>query len=144
MKNLALDGVARAAHAGAFRVTALDHEAADHPVEDQAVIEALARQAQEIIDCVRSLVRIQLHLHHAAVLHRDRYNRILHNMFLLYSHRSSSDRIRSYSTIDRPMRFFFRSTSTTFTSTTSPTLTTSRGCFTNFFFDMREMCTRPS
>ena len=38
----------------------------------------------------------------------------------------------SYKIIDRPIRFFGMSTLRTFTSTISPTLTTSNGCFTNF------------
>ena len=39
--ELALDPVARAAHAGALGVAALDHEAGDDPVEDEPVVEAL-------------------------------------------------------------------------------------------------------
>lgn len=36
--------------------------------------------------------------------------------------------------IVRDIRFFSKSTPSTFTSTTSPTFTTSNGCFTNFLF----------
>ena len=42
--KLALDAVARAAHAVAVGAAALDHKALDDPVEDQAVIKALVHQ----------------------------------------------------------------------------------------------------
>ena len=43
--KLALDAVARAAHAVAVGAASLDHKALDDPVEDQAVIKALVHQA---------------------------------------------------------------------------------------------------
>ena len=56
--ELALDAVAGAAGAGALRAAALDHEAGDDPVEDQAVIEALVGQGDEVVDGVGSNLRI--------------------------------------------------------------------------------------
>ena len=40
LAELTADGIAGAAHAGAVGAAALDHEAGDDPVEDQAVIKA--------------------------------------------------------------------------------------------------------
>ena len=54
-KELALDAVAGAAHAGALGAAALDHEAGDDPVEDQAVIKALVGQGDEVGHRVGSL-----------------------------------------------------------------------------------------
>src|SRR5207248_3529400 len=48
--DLVLELVAGAAHAGAGRVAALDHEALDHAVEDDAVVEAVTRELDEILD----------------------------------------------------------------------------------------------
>ena len=48
--ELALDAVARAAHACAVRVAALDHEAVNDPVEDEAVIKALFYETDKIIN----------------------------------------------------------------------------------------------
>ena len=39
--ELSLDAVSRAAHSVSVRASALDHEAFDHAVEDQSVIESL-------------------------------------------------------------------------------------------------------
>ena len=47
-EEFALDAVAWAAHAGAIRATALDHEAGDHTVEDQTVIVIMFGQIDEI------------------------------------------------------------------------------------------------
>ena len=65
--ELPLDGVAGAAHAGAVGAAALDHEAGDNPVEDQAVVVALLDQADEIVDRVGGHVGVELRLHDAAV-----------------------------------------------------------------------------
>src|SRR5207247_4515667 len=46
--ELVLDRVPRAAKPGPLRVSALDHEARDHAVEDRAIIEALRDQLPEV------------------------------------------------------------------------------------------------
>src|SRR6185503_19879565 len=51
--------------AGAGRVTALGHEAGDHPVEDHAVVEALAGQLLDPRHVLRRQVRTQLDGHRA-------------------------------------------------------------------------------
>ena len=70
-KELALDAVAGAAHAGAGGVAALDHKVFDDAVEDQAVIEALVGQINEVIDALRRDLGIELALDDAAVFHGD-------------------------------------------------------------------------
>ena len=67
--ELALDGIARAAHAGALGVAALDHEAGDDAVEDHAVIKALFDQGDEVVDGVGGDLRIELGADDAAVIH---------------------------------------------------------------------------
>ena len=42
------NGVRRSAHAGAFRVPALNHKAVDDPVEGQSVVKAALCQSYEI------------------------------------------------------------------------------------------------
>jgi hypothetical protein len=54
--DLVLERVARAAGAGARRVAALDHEVADDPVEDHAVVEALAGELLEVGDGLRRVL----------------------------------------------------------------------------------------
>ena len=76
--ELAADLIARAAHTGAFRVAALDHKARDHAVKDRPIIKSLLDQRNEIANCIRSHVRIQLCPDYAALLHLDRNNRIVH------------------------------------------------------------------
>ncbi len=49
--ELVLERVARAAGAGALRAAALDHEVLDDTVEGKAVVEALAGQLAEVLDC---------------------------------------------------------------------------------------------
>ena len=44
LSKFAADGVSRAAHAGAVRTSALDHEAFDNTVEDDSVVEAFLNQ----------------------------------------------------------------------------------------------------
>src|SRR5688500_18439432 len=48
--DLVLELVARTAGPGAVRAAALDHEVADHAVEDQPVVVAVARQLLEVVD----------------------------------------------------------------------------------------------
>ena len=54
--ELVLELVARAAGAGAGRVAALDHEVLDDPVEDHAVVEALAGELLEVRDGLRRVL----------------------------------------------------------------------------------------
>ena len=75
--ELALDGVAGAAHAVAVGAAALDHEAGDHPVEDQAVVEAGLHQADEVVHRVGSHLGVELGDHLAAVLHLNGDNGVL-------------------------------------------------------------------
>ena len=51
-----------AAHAGTFRVAALNHEAVDDTMEGQAIIVALFRVGHKVLYCFRSLVRKQSEL----------------------------------------------------------------------------------
>ena len=89
--ELALDAVAGAAHAVAVGTAALDHEAGDDPVEDQAVIEALIGQRDEVVDRVGGFLGVQLAGHDAAVLHGDGDNGIGHSYrFLSFMVRSIS------------------------------------------------------
>ena len=74
--KFAADAVAGAARAGTGGVAALNHEAADDAVEDQAVIEAFIDQADEVVDGLRGEVGIELRRDHIAVFHGDRYQRI--------------------------------------------------------------------
>ena len=82
-EELALDAVAGAAHAGAVGAAALDHEAGNDPVEDQAVIEVMIAQIDEIIDALGGLIGVQLTLDDAAVFHGDLKRRI-HWLSLLH------------------------------------------------------------
>ena len=75
--ELTLDAVAGAAHAGAFRVAALDHEAGDHAVEDGAVIKALLNEGNKVVDRVGRDGGVQLCFDDAAVLHFNGNNGIL-------------------------------------------------------------------
>src|SRR5436190_609180 len=65
--ELVLELVAGAARAGARRVAALDHEVRDDPVEDHAVVEALAGQLDEVLDGPRRGPGIELELDHALI-----------------------------------------------------------------------------
>lgn len=75
--ELTRNRVARAAHAGAVRTAALDHKAVDDAMEDQAIIEALLYEADEVVDGVRSDPRVELCLNAVAVFHGDGYDWIL-------------------------------------------------------------------
>ena len=82
--EFAFDRVSRAAHAVSVRASALDHEAADHTVEDQAVIEAFINQGDKVPDRIRGDFRVQFRFHDIAVFHFKCYNWICHNIRLLY------------------------------------------------------------
>ena len=69
--KLALDCEAGAAHAGAGRVAALDHEARDDAVEDRAVVKAVLRQLHEVGYGVGRDVGIQFEMDLVAVFHGD-------------------------------------------------------------------------
>ena len=75
--KLTLDGVAGAADADALGVAALNHEAGNDTVENEAVVEALLHQRDEVVDGVGSHLGVQLGLHDAAVLHFKGDDRIL-------------------------------------------------------------------
>ena len=77
--ELPLDAVARTAGTGALGVAALDHEAGDAAVEGQAVIKPLLNQGDEIVDGIRRFVRVELGLHHAAALHLNGNDGIVHS-----------------------------------------------------------------
>ena len=68
-KELALDAVAGAAHAGALGAAALNHEAGNDSVEDQTVIKMVAAQVDEVADALGRFVGVQLALDDAAVFH---------------------------------------------------------------------------
>ena len=85
--ELALDAVARAAHAVAVGAAALDHKAGNDPVEDQAVVEAGIGQRDEVIHALGRDVGVQLAGDPAAILHFDGHDGICHICILvsLYS-----------------------------------------------------------
>jgi len=60
-------GLLRATHAGAGRVARLGHEAVDHAVKDDAVIETFAGQLLDLRDMLRRQVRAKLD-HDATIL----------------------------------------------------------------------------
>ena len=92
--EFAPDVVAGSAHAVAVGAAALDHEAGDHPVEDQLVVKAAVGQGDEIVDGVGSLLRIQLAGHDGAVFHGDGDDGIFH---FRHRYRFLSRRVRSIS-----------------------------------------------
>ena len=67
--KFSLDTVSRATHSGSIRASTLDHESTDDTVEDQSVIESFLYKADEVVDCVRSNLRIQLCFDDAAIFH---------------------------------------------------------------------------
>ena len=108
LSELALDGVAGAAHTSSVGTAALDHKAGDHPVEDQAVIIALLDQADKVVDRVGRRLGIELRLDDAAVLHLNSDNGVLcHEEALL----SITARGRSPDDQYRPLDFIVRSIS---------------------------------
>ena len=70
-KELALDAVAGAAHAGALGAAALNHEAGNDSVEDQTIIKMVIAQVDEVADALGRFVGIQLAFDDAAVFHGD-------------------------------------------------------------------------
>ena len=81
--NSPLDTVTGTSNADPLRVTALDHEITDDSVKYQSVIKMFLDQRDEIIDRIRSNLRIQLCFHLLSILHFKRNNRIAHSMLLL-------------------------------------------------------------
>ena len=67
--ELSFDGIAGTAHTGSVRASALDHETFDHAMEDQTIIVAFLYQTDEVVDGVRSNLRIQLCFDDAAIFH---------------------------------------------------------------------------
>ena len=61
-KELALDLVLCAAHAGSLGISALDHEILDDSVEYQTVVEAVLHQLEEVLNSDGSLVGVKLQL----------------------------------------------------------------------------------
>ena len=74
-----LDAVAGATHAGAVGAAALDHEAGNNAVENEAVVIALVCKRNEVINAFGSDFGIELANDLAAVFHFDGYDRIAHN-----------------------------------------------------------------
>src|SRR3954451_9518262 len=65
--ELVLEGVAGPARAGPVGGAALDHEVLDDPVEDHAVVEAVARELQEVVHRLGRVLVEQLDGHGAVV-----------------------------------------------------------------------------
>jgi hypothetical protein len=63
--ELVLELVARAAGADTLRTAALDHEVGDHAMEDEPVVEPVARELREVRDRLRGLVGKELDLDRA-------------------------------------------------------------------------------
>ena len=61
LHRLVTELVARAAAAGALGAAALDHELRDHPVEREAVVVALPREADEVVHRVGRELRVEVH-----------------------------------------------------------------------------------
>ena len=89
--KFAFNTVAGTTHSCAFRIPSLDHESADHAVEDQTVIEIFVDETDEIIDGNGSNIGIKLSLDHVPVFHGKCYDRILLFKFLqlYYNHNIS-------------------------------------------------------
>jgi hypothetical protein len=60
--ELVLELVPGTTGAGSFRAAALDHEVGNHPVEEEAVVEAVAGKLGEVLDRLGGLVREELEL----------------------------------------------------------------------------------
>lgn len=69
--EFAVNGIAGAAGSVAFRVAALNHEARNDAVENQAVIKAFVGELFEVFDGFRRFVRIELALDDVAIFHGD-------------------------------------------------------------------------
>ena len=70
-RKLPLDLIAGTAHTGAGRITALNHEARNHAVKNQSVIETVICQFHKVRHRNRCGFGIKLQRHHAAVFHFD-------------------------------------------------------------------------
>src|SRR5215470_6393497 len=81
--ELRLDRVARAAGAVALRAAALHDEVGHDPVEVEAVVEALLRQGDEVLDGLRRVLREELDPNLAALLQRDDTGLLHEGSFLL-------------------------------------------------------------
>ena len=75
-EELALDAVAGTAHAGSFGAAALNHEAGDNPVENQAVVIVVIAQVDEIGNALGCFFGVQLALNHTAVFHGNLKSRV--------------------------------------------------------------------
>src|SRR4051794_23180353 len=106
--DLVLELVARAARARALGAAALDHEVLDHPMEDQAVVVAVARELHEVLDGLGGVLVEQLHDHLAVV---GVQGRLAHLRFAT-STRSSRPRTRLPSTFSATSRARSSGTST--------------------------------
>ena len=71
--ELVLDGVARAAHAGAGRVAALNHKAINNAMENYVIIKAFLGQLDKVAGSNRRLVLKQLNLKltHVGIKYRN-------------------------------------------------------------------------
>ena len=76
--ELALYRISGAAYANALRIAALDHEAANYSVENNAVIKLILYQRDEVVDRIGCDLGIKLGLYDIAVFHFDCYYRIAH------------------------------------------------------------------
>ena len=76
--KFSFDAVAGAAHTGSIRASSLDHEAIDHTMEDQAVIEAFFDKADKVIHCIGGNFRIKLCFYHILVFHSNGYDWVCH------------------------------------------------------------------
>lgn len=81
--HFALDGVARAASAGALRATALCDEARDDAVERETIVEAVVCQLLEVLYSARSVLVEHLKFHGAAFFQFD--DRFFHMYSLPFS-----------------------------------------------------------
>ena len=66
--ELTLDTVTRAAGAGTFRISALNHKTADYAVKNQPVVKALADKGNKIVNGVRCDFRIKFCFENALVV----------------------------------------------------------------------------
>src|SRR5207247_1995842 len=97
--ELGRNGVARAPGAGALRAAALHDETGHDAVERQAVVEALPRQRDEVLDGLRRVLREEFQADLVAVLERDD-SRLLHGTTLIDLIRSPT---RIVSTTSMPL-----------------------------------------
>ena len=94
LSEFPLDLPAGAAHAAAVRAPALDHEARDDPVEDQAVIKSLLDQVDEVVHGVGRDLGVELRLDNAAIFHFNGDDGIAHWDHILSYPRGGGHRFR--------------------------------------------------